>query len=672
LNEPYHLQRREDLLTAASSTFVEPMQGGETGGASDWPGKGLNIMAGAGQAQAADATAPDCGASSENAARDESALWTALAAARGVGEFCRAWLAILCNRTAGAGSGLILLANEAGAFAPAAIWPVEPIAVEALAEAGKRALASGRPLVEPHRHVHGTTLLAYPVARTDRPQGVVVLAIAGADADTLQSVMRNLHWGIGWIQSLTQQHGAAVASGTGEAAGSALELLAAVQEEDELERAALVLCNELCRISGAHSAALGLEKDKAIRLLATSHGAWFRKRSNFAEAIEAAMDEAFDQRATIAWPEEDGNAHHHVTLQHARLAGTSGGGALLSVPLEDRGRIVGVATLERDAEAEEFGEHDVALVEGCLALIAPGITSRQREARLVSGKIRERAMDGARALFGPRKPFAKVLGIAAVVLLAILLLPVSPFRIAADAELEGSVQRAASVPFSGFIARSDARAGDLVEEGQVLARLDDRELKLDYAKALSEAQQLDRKYREALAGHERSGMNLAGAQLRQAQAQLRLIRYKLGQVDVVAPISGVLVSGDVSQRVGSPVKEGEVLFEVAPLGDYRVVLQVRESDISYIHPGQKGAFAPTGLAGRTVPFTVTKLSSVTSSEEGNNTFRVEASLDRDAVETLRPGMEGVAKVTVGRAGKLWIWTRGARDWLRLFLWEWTP
>ena len=69
---------------------------------------------------------------------------------------------------------------------------------------------------------------------------------------------------------------------------------------------------------------------------------------------------------------------------------------------------------------------------------------------------------------------------------------------------------------------------------------------------------------------------------------------------------------------------------------------------------------------------MTKLTSVTAAEEGKNTFRVEAALDRDSAQALRPGMEGIAKVDIDRRPRLWTWTRGLRDWLTLFWWKWLP
>ena len=612
------------------------------------------------------------GRQADPGARDESALWAALAAAAGPAEFCRAWLDLQCARTAGAVGGLILLESGPGRFAPAAIWPAGPSNIEPLRRAGEAALTAARTVIEPDPDQPEITCIAYPIASGAGLHGVVVLALGGAQAHELQATLRELHWGVGWILSIVWQHRADETGRGGAAAARAMDLLAAVNEHDTLHESAMALCNELGRATGSERVAFGLVKKHAVKLAALSHGAWFRKRSDFAEAIEAAMDEAYDQQATVLYPPEEHADGNLITIQHARLAGVSGNASLLSVPVSDRGLLVGVVTLARDAETEPFSPADVLLVEAAVALAAPGFELKRREERLVSGRIRGKALDGAKALFGPRHPLAKALGIGGLVLLVLMLLPIAQFRVSADAALEGRVQRAAAVPFSGFIARSNARAGDIVAAGEVLAVLDDRDLKLEHARSIGEVRQLDRRYREALAKHERAEMNLYGAQLRQAEAELRLIEYKLARVNITAPIAGVLVSGDVSQLVGSPVEEGEVMFEVAPLGDFRVALQVEEGDISYLRPGQQGRFAPTGLAGRTVPFTVTKLTSVTANEDGRNVFRVEAELGEGAPEALRPGMEGVAKVAIDRRSQLWIWTRGLRDWLRLFLWKWLP
>jgi biotin carboxyl carrier protein len=614
---------------------------------------------------------PDTGGAQGAHAPDDAALWAALAAARGPSEFCRSWLALQCARTPGAKAGLILLESGTRSFAPAAIWPAGPSNIDPLRAVAETVLESREPIIAPVPLHKGLTAIGYPVVSGEGVHGAIVITLANPGASAIKAALREMHWGVGWILSLVWQYRAADRAGHGERAALAMELLAAIQEHDTLDETVMALANEACTLLKADRAAVGLVRKNTVRLAAMSHGAWFRKKSDVVEVLEAAMEEAYDQRATIACPATPGD-DHAITIQHARLAHALGSRALISVPLEDRGMPVGVLTLEREKDGAPFTEDDLAVCEAVAALVAPTIALKRREHRLVSGRIRTKGMDGAKAVFGPRRPFVKAMTALAVIALVFLLLPIAQFRVGSDATLEGRVQRAAAVPFSGFIAQSQARAGDVVEEGAVLARLEDRDLRLDHGRAVADVQQADRQYRKALASHERAEMNLYGAQLRQAEAELRLIEYKLDRVDITAPIAGVLVSGDVSQLVGSPVEEGEVLFEIAPMDDFRVVLQVEEADISYLAVGQTGRFAPTGLAGRTVPFTITKLTSVTAQEDGKNTFRVEAELDGRDAELLRPGLEGVAKVAIDRRSRLWIWTRGLRDWLSLFAWEWLP
>ncbi|WP_145201566.1 HlyD family efflux transporter periplasmic adaptor subunit [Sphingobium sp. B2] len=601
---------------------------------------------------------------------DDARLWASMASARDAGAFCRAWLDLQCARTPGAIAGLVVLEGEENSFAPAASWPAGPQDIPHLRKVAEQTLTSGQAVVENDPDHPAHTGIAYPIAAGGRTYGAIVLVIAGATAERLQPILRELHWGVGWILSIVWQHQANEQADRNAASIAALDVLAAVEEHESFDESAVSLCNALAVALECSRVSFGkVYKDK-VTLAAMSHGAWFRKKSDTAEAIEAAMDEALDQGVTLSVPSSEGN--RLITLQQVRLAANGGLMAVASVPVLDRGLPVGVITLERDAEGASFAPRDLLFAQSVASLTAQLLAFKLREERWFGGRARRHMMDGARALFGPRRPLAKALGVAALVLLLVLLVPLAQFRVSADAALEGRVQRAAAVPFSGFIAQSHARAGDVVKQGQLLATLDDRDLQIDHARSVSEVQQLDREYRKSLAKHERSNMNLDGAKLRQAEAQLRLIEYKLARTNILAPLSGVLVSGDVSQLVGTPVKEGEILFEVAPLDDFRVVLHVEEADITYLRPGQKGRFAPTGLAGGTVPFVVTRISSVTGTQDGKNTFRVEAELDSGAPRTLRPGMEGIAKVTIDRRSNLWIWTRGLRNWLQLFFWKWIP
>ena len=201
--------------------------------------------------------------------------------------------------------------------------------------------------------------------------------------------------------------------------------------------------------------------------------------------------------------------------------------------------------------------------------------------------------------------------------------------------------------------------------------LDDKDLRLERVRWESELEVALQKEREGMAKANRVDQSLAAAQANQARAQLDLVLGKLERINVVAPFDGVVVKGDLSQQLGSPLEQGKVLFELAPLDAWRVILKVDERDIGYVKPGAPGELVLSSLPGSQWPFKVKKLTPIAVAEDGRNYFRVEAELG-DAAPKLSPNMEGVAKVDAGRASLLWAWTRPLVDWVRLAWWKVMP
>jgi multidrug efflux pump subunit AcrA (membrane-fusion protein) len=275
------------------------------------------------------------------------------------------------------------------------------------------------------------------------------------------------------------------------------------------------------------------------------------------------------------------------------------------------------------------------------------------------------------ALLGPRHPGIKLLAGVGLALLMLASVIDADYRVSARTVIEGSSELAIMSPFDGFIAESFVRAGDSVEKGQPLCRLDDRDLKLEQARWTADRDQLAHKYRVALSEQDRGAMGIISAQIAQAQAQLSLVDERLARATLVAPFDGVVVSGDLSQELGSPVEQGKLLFEVAPLSGYRVILQADERDIVDLAIGQRGELVLSGLPGESMHLAVRQLTSVSTTEDGRNFFRVEAQVD-DPSPRLRLGMEGVGKVEVGERRLIWIWTHSLVDWARLAVWNWLP
>jgi multidrug resistance efflux pump len=113
-------------------------------------------------------------------------------------------------------------------------------------------------------------------------------------------------------------------------------------------------------------------------------------------------------------------------------------------------------------------------------------------------------------------------------------------------------------------------------------------------------------------------MNILKAQLKQAEAKLELIQKQMTRSRIYSPFEGIIVSGDLSQSLGAPVERGEVLYELAPLDEYRVVLEVDEKDIAEVQTKMRGELVLTGAVEENLPFLVKKITPVSENREGSN------------------------------------------------------
>lgn len=333
-----------------------------------------------------------------------------------------------------------------------------------------------------------------------------------------------------------------------------------------------------------------------------------------------------------------------------------------ALPLLDQGEVVAVLVAQGDATpaAQQVLRTSAALAEPLLrhwrTAELPLPVHAWRALRRVADRLR-----------GPGHWAWKAgAAAAALVLVVVLLVPVDD-RVTAHTVIEGRTRQLVTAPFEGFIAEALVRPGDRVRAGQVLLRLDDRELKLEQARLRGDRDQAAAKLRQAMADREAAGVALASAELQGAEGQLALVEAKLARAQLVSPIAGLVVTGDWVQQVGAPAELGKEMFEIAAEG-YRVVLHVPERDIARVRTGQRGVLRLAGQPQAGHDFELSRVTATASVQDGVNGFRAEAAWVGET-PALSPGMQGVAKVVVGRSNLLTIWTRESVAWLRLKLWQ---
>lgn len=603
----------------------------------------------------------------QGGAEEDVRAWAGLATAQAASDFCAYWLTIQCLSIPGTVAGLVLTEETPQNFSRIAVWPNDVDDLSALTGAAQRALRDGRSVVI--RSSSGEAQIAHPIKARGRMWCAVAITLTtGSEADFGRAV-RALHWGSGWLEALSHRRSLELGAQAIDQQNEIIELIRIAATNEGVTATALAVTNLLATRLHCRRAALGINNSGQIKVLALSHSAILDRRSKTATVVASAMEEALDQAATVTYPPLPPHTRR-ISVAHRNLARSGDFSAVISVVMIWENRPIGVVTLARE-EAEAFDDATVEFCERLADVLGPIMELQSTIDRPLSGRIPAAVSEYQRKLIAPRSHTTRLLTLLVLALAGFLTLVNSDYRVTGKATLEGIVQQAAVAPFDGFVIAAPHRAGDVVSAGAVLATLDTRELNLEALRYESQRDEAQLREQEATAKDDRATAAVEAAEARAAEAQRKLAADKIARATITAPFAGLVVSGDLSQSLGSPVERGKVLFEIAPLDSYRVSLAIDERDIGHIASGQRGQLVLTGFATEPLGFTLKNIISVATPANGSNTFRVEASLDR-ADSRLRPGMEGVGKIEAGRRSLGWIWSHGFFDWLRLVAWKWLP
>lgn len=601
----------------------------------------------------------------------EQALWTTLGDGRSLEDSARGWLGLQCRFLPGSQSAVLVMAEtpDKGPFAPVANWPTaEPIDPD-LSSAVELALAERRTVIE-HGDENGDAgeaVVGYPVMLGNKLVAAIGLKVHGVSP---QKTVQLIRWGAGTLESILRREASRQQTAQVGRISAALEMLTGPVEQKRFKPACTALVTDLSLRFDCDQVAIGFCKDGAPnRVAALSHSASFGKRMALVRRFGEAMDEAVDQEAAVIWPASE-DWEYRITHAHRELSDKLGGGTILTVPLHRDGKMLGAVTLQRP-QTMPFDEDVVLTVDTIAGLAGPILEEKRDNDRLIFSKVATSISTQFRRLLGPRYFGRKLASILAIAIFAFFATAKGDYRVSAPAVLEGEVQRALVAPLDGFVAAEYAKAGEVVAQGEVLARLDDRDLVLERLRRTAEEREKQAEYDRALAENNRVDARILQAQLAEVRAQLSLVDAQLARTELKAPFDGLVISGDLSQSIGSGVRRGDELFTVAPLDGYRVILQVGEGDLRDMAETQSGTLVLSAIPDLQLPYEVERITPIATAEEGRNFFRVEARLTAGDPR-LRPGMEGVGKTFVDERLLVAKWTRGLVDWARLAFWRWMP
>jgi len=612
---------------------------------------------------------------------NRTGLWSCLKNPGSTGDYFHSWLTLQSSMISTCIRSILIIGLPDGAsFSPVAKWPEGETDVERLAEISDQVLVQRCGLLTelappadqdaPGRltatgHYYGA---AYPVLIDDKLCGAVAVEVATDGEEELKKVMEQLQWGISSLELFFRRQQIRDEEVVHARLKSSVDLLASVMAEEGYGEASMAFVTGVATQFKCDRVSLGFLKRNKISIQAVSHSANFDKRMKFNRTLSMAMEEAVFQAREIIYPVRP-DEEMIVVRNHEEIAHQYGAKSILTIPLFGTGKYYGALTLERGTESP-FSAEDVDVCRTIFTLVAPALNGKRIQNRPLVYHVRHSLRTQTKKLLGPEHISRKLMIVLISGLLIFFSFASGDYRVTASATLEGAIRRTIAAPYKGYIKEAFARAGDTVPEGKIICTLDERDLHLEKSSLQGQQNQLLKQHQEAMALRDRAKLNIIGAQLDQVIAQINLTGNRLARSNIRAPFDGILVSGDLSQKLGSAVEQGEPLFEIAPLTDYRLIVQVKETDIADVTAGQKGKLVLPSLQG-SFAFTVEKITPITIALEGKNCFRVEALLDQTS-NKLRPGMEGVGKIYVDKRKLISIWTRNLRDWLRLWMWTWWP
>ena len=223
---------------------------------------------------------------------------------------------------------------------------------------------------------------------------------------------------------------------------------------------------------------------------------------------------------------------------------------------------------------------------------------------------------------------------------------------------------------TGRIAAILARDGDVVKKGAPLARLEDQDKRANVAQLAARRdfllQELARSRNLVLKGFiSKQALDLAAAELKQAEATLDSARKLLADTVLTAPLDGVVLRQD--GETGETVTANQTLFWVGLPKPLRIIAEVDEEDIARVHPAQRvlikaDAFLGVVLEGRVAEITP-------KGDPINKSYRARISLPDDT--PLKVGMTTETNIIVREeahallvpaaavsGGKLWVAVNG--------------
>jgi multidrug resistance efflux pump len=174
------------------------------------------------------------------------------------------------------------------------------------------------------------------------------------------------------------------------------------------------------------------------------------------------------------------------------------------------------------------------------------------------------------------------------------------------------------------------------------------------------------------AGSRKEEIDAARAETARLQVQRHYLSEQIGLVRLVSPVSGIVTTHDLKEKVGQHVKKGDLIAEVHELKTVKAEIVIPEKEIADVRVGQKVVLKARAYPSRSFEGRVTAIAPIVTKTDDKlkrRTVLVTTELANTSL-LLKSEMTGNAKIFCGQRRIFDLLTRRIARYIRVEFWSW--
>jgi RND family efflux transporter MFP subunit len=450
-----------------------------------------------------------------------------------------------------------------------------------------------------------------------------------------------------------------------------VQISAEITSTLNLDRVLQAVVNHTQAIIPFERAAVALEQRGTLQIKAISGMTQINLGDPAVSALKDMLEWASisaEQTHVTQHGEQVDDARHETQAKFSEYFSTTGMRGFYALPLiDDQGRLGVLSCESSDPDFLTVAHLEILKVLAGQATVALRNASLYREVPFIN-LLEPLLQRKKRFLAMEKRRRALMITLAATAGLFLIFCPL-PMRVSGAATVAPSGTAHVQPAVDGVVKNVYVREGDRVAKNTVLAELEDWDYRSDVAVAQARYSEALETMNRALAQNDEMQAGTERVKADYWKAELTRAQERLDRTRIRAPLDGLVVTPRVENAVGRRLTQGDTFADIAETSHVTVDVAVPEGDAMLLRRGEQAAIKLESFPLRTFRGDVTVISPQSQVESDHRVFVARVNVPNQS-GAIRPGMQGLGKVSVGWHPAGYVLFRDTAMWIWGKLWLW--